>query len=937
MPTCPYCGEIRPTEQGVRSHIEQTDVCREIRYNAYVAESDSDSDSSQSDVSNSGNNAHGDYGGDLDMSGQVNAPSPPSDSDDTEEINADPPRMDYSPAGSPLAADSDPNPRKRRRASVEEVEDEDERWVQDFPEEFDAGKPLEQCETSFETFRAKQKAAGNPPWHPFESEDEWEVAQWLMTAGLSQKQIDKYLKLKRVREGIKPSFANNRAFLSFVDSLPAGPQWYCHAFELEGDECDSDGKPKKEIVEMWYRDPLECVRELLGNPSYTKQGYKPMRVYKRFKDGELSNREYTQMWTAEWWWEIQELLPPGATLAPIIIATDKTQLTRFSGDKQAWPPLRAAGKDGVKMDCADGFVRMIFPILSAYIADYPEQCLVACCRENACPRCLVKPKERGGTVNSTMRDPDETLKVLIDHSNNKFPPKFVDQNLRPINPFWADFPHCDIFSCMTPDILHELHNGVFGDHIVKWASQATTGGNNEVDARFRSMTPHPSLRHFTKGISLTSQWTGKEHKNMEKVFLGIVAKATEPAVQRAVGAIIDFIHYAHFETHSDESLAKLDSSWAAFHSDKSIFVDLEIRQHFDVNKLHKIKHYVDSIRSRGTADGFNTENTERLHIDLAKAGYNASNRVKYTRQMTVWLTRQEAVYKFGTYLQWAVPGYVADGDSAGDGDGDGEDEEDETIVPPPENEDSDDDEELDNTPTYRIAKKAPFPRVTAAAIASEFHATDFLIKLEDFIDSAALHPPIPPSEHSTFPVYNQFVCLLPKILEISSHDITDTIRAVRGEPLKMTPKGVRPAKQGQFHTVLVRKNAPGRDQRPTDGISVGRIRVIFRLPDDYGPYPDPLAYIDWYKPLKPPVPNIRMHEVSLSSRNHRQNSSIIPISHILRSCHLIPDFGKAANPTWTSDCVLDQCKSFYLNPYLRHHDFYLFQTDPKVTCASMAT
>ncbi|KAJ7759507.1 hypothetical protein B0H16DRAFT_1264079, partial [Mycena metata] len=51
------------------------------------------------------------------------------------------------------------------------------------------------------------------------------------------------------------------------------------------------------------------------------------------------------------------------------------------------------------------------------------------------------------------------------------------------------------------------------------------------------------------------------------------------------------------------------------------------------------------------------------------------------------------------------------------------------------------------------------------------------------------------------------------------------------------------------------------------GLSVGRLRVIFRLPpEDYGQYPEPLAHIDWYKPLKAPVPNIRMHEVSLSSR-----------------------------------------------------------------------
>ncbi|KAJ7318309.1 hypothetical protein DFH08DRAFT_1036468 [Mycena albidolilacea] len=742
---------------------------------------------------------------------------------------------------------------------------------------------------------------------------------------------------------------------------------------------------------MWYRNPIECVKELLGNPSFAgKQGYKPIRVYKRFKDGQYSNQEFTEMWTADWWWAIQELLPRGSTLAPIIISTDKTQLTRFSGDKQAWPvyltigdiekgvrrspssratiligyipvtkleifsqakraavshqlfhdcmrvifePLRAAGVDGVEMDCADGFVRRMFPILAAYIADYPEQCLVACCRENSCPRCLVRPKQRGEPLNSTLRDSGETLRVIVDQSQNQFPAKFVDQNLRPINPFWADFPHCDIFSSMTPDLLHELHNGVFGDHIVKWSTKAATGGDKEIDRRFRTMTPHPTLRHFTRGISLTSQWTGNERENMEKVLLGILAQATDPAVQRAVAAIIDFIYYAHFETHCEESLSRLDAAWAAFHEEKSIFLELEIRKHFDINKLHELKHYVDSIRSRGTADGFNTENTERLHIDFAKAGYRATNKVHYTRQMTVWLARQEAVYKFGTYLQWAIPGYIAD--SANDANNnDLEEEEEGSAVPahhpPPDDPDSDDEGELGHdTPsrslTYRVQKNPSFPRVPAATIVSEFHAPDFLIKLDDFLKSNSINPHHPPDVNSTFPVYKRLSIPLPQISEVASHVVYDTVRAVRAEPGKMTAKGIMPAKEGRFDTVLVRKDTPDPDHDPIHGISVARIRVIFRLPEHYGSYPHPLAYVDWYKPLKTPVPNIRMHKVSLSSRNHRQHSSIIPITEILRSCHLIPVFGKSVSPLWTSDRVLDQCKYFYLNPYLRHHDFYLFR------------
>ncbi|KAJ7820185.1 hypothetical protein B0H14DRAFT_3472539 [Mycena olivaceomarginata] len=113
-----------------------------------------------------------------------------------------PPRT--TPPQSPTTRPEVPNAsRKRPRATVEDVEDEDDRWVQPFPKERQAG--------------AKK---GNAPWEPFESEDEWEMAHWLMTSGLSGKKTDSYLKLKKVRDGIKPSFHNNRAFLKRIDSLP---------------------------------------------------------------------------------------------------------------------------------------------------------------------------------------------------------------------------------------------------------------------------------------------------------------------------------------------------------------------------------------------------------------------------------------------------------------------------------------------------------------------------------------------------------------------------------------------------------------------------------------------------------------------------------------------------------------------------------------------
>lgn len=52
--------------------------------------------------------------------------------------------------------------------------------------------------TSFERFREAQEARGLPPCAPYESLDEWEMVQWLLTSGSSQKKIDEYLKIPKV-------------------------------------------------------------------------------------------------------------------------------------------------------------------------------------------------------------------------------------------------------------------------------------------------------------------------------------------------------------------------------------------------------------------------------------------------------------------------------------------------------------------------------------------------------------------------------------------------------------------------------------------------------------------------------------------------------------------------------------------------------------------
>ncbi|KAF8441111.1 hypothetical protein BGX38DRAFT_1096925 [Terfezia claveryi] len=47
--------------------------------------------------------------------------------------------------------------------------------------------------------------------------------------------------------------------------------------------------------------------------------------------------------TASWWWDQQQLIPVSTTLVPVLLASDQTHLTNFSGDKKLWPLYMSIG------------------------------------------------------------------------------------------------------------------------------------------------------------------------------------------------------------------------------------------------------------------------------------------------------------------------------------------------------------------------------------------------------------------------------------------------------------------------------------------------------------------------------------------------------------------------------------------------------------------
>ena len=107
------------------------------------------------------------------------------------------------------------------------------------------------------------------------------------------------------------SFKNKKSFFKKVDQLPAGARWVCDIINVEGDKAGPNGQPLTEELELWRRDPVECIAELIGNPAFAPFiSFAPVIMQKG------GMRYWGEMNTGDWWWTKQVSKPDYATMSP---------------------------------------------------------------------------------------------------------------------------------------------------------------------------------------------------------------------------------------------------------------------------------------------------------------------------------------------------------------------------------------------------------------------------------------------------------------------------------------------------------------------------------------------------------------------------------------------------------------------------------------------
>ncbi|KDQ06449.1 hypothetical protein BOTBODRAFT_121523 [Botryobasidium botryosum FD-172 SS1] len=792
---------------------------------------------------------------------------------------------------------------------------------------------------------------GNP-FAPFKSKIDWEVARWAKLRGPGSTAVTELFAIPGFAQMLGLSYTTVAELNKIIDADLFGQLDFHHEeIELGG-----------ETFDVYFRDGIECIRALYGNPEFA-----PILVFTpecHYADADQIVQLFHDMNTGKWWWRTQvklEELREGATIIPIIISSDKTQLMVFGG-KTAYPvymtignlpkeirqkpshqgqillaylpttrlehiqskasrrravanlfhecmrkilePLKQAGVDGLEMASGDGVIRRVHPIFATFVGDYPEQLLVACCRSMRCPRCKVPPDELGDNVLYEDRDLDEILEILASADDpTLFTRNCAALDIRPIpQPFWKDLPFTDIFQSIMPDILHQLYQGVI-KHLIAWLKKIY--GENEIDARCRRMPPNHCLRFFSKGISPLQRVSGKEHRDICRILIGLIIDLPLPnnlhpaRLLRAVCALLDFLHLARYPIHSTETLEQLDKALTHFHENKDIFIDLRIRDNFNFPKLHFLKHYMLAIQLFGTTDNYNTETSERLHIDFTKDAYRATNHRNEYDQMTLWLIRKEKIQRHDKFIKWRLSPELLPLTRA----------------------------MRLSTPyvlshEYKVAKWPSARSVDFSTLASAYGATQFSSAISHFLikhrfpllsavraKRMARSLPLPFKSVATY----HKIQFLP--LGATRGDAIDAIHARR--------YNAKAGQSARFDTALIDISTAGSEgESDVHHTRIAQVRVIFTLPKKISSSffpgsetPVHLAYVEWFSPFLAPDEYHGMYKVTRSCESDLRLSSIVPVSKIIRSVHLFPQFGPVTNRDWTTFDVLENCTAFYYNKY----------------------
>ncbi|KAJ7038598.1 hypothetical protein C8F04DRAFT_1209379 [Mycena alexandri] len=483
-------------------------------------------------------------------------------------------------------------------------------------------------------------------YYPFASAGEWELAAFINRSGLSLAKTDEFLKLQLVSR-MNLSFKTGKDLRSRIENLPKGPAWKTTPWKTP--------YPTKKPLTLYFRDPIECLQTLLSNPLV--QGAIHFTPFKMWKTAERLVRVYNQWLSGDAAWKIQDQLPEGATILGTVVSSDKTQLSTMTGNRQAHPLLLTLAN--IDMDFRmkashHAFLLVALCPIPKFIERDAEIRGVLDSRTfHAVLDFVLKPLKKVAEIGLMMSDPLVKQLRQLERSTDPwnlgtYIKKAKLLRLNGVHrPFWQDWPMAEPSIFLTPEILHHWFKFAY-DHIVKWCIAAL--GAAEIDFRFSVLRPHTGMRHFKEGISKAKQVTGREHRDILRYLIPVIAEAkgVTKAFVTALASIVDFFYHGQAPEIDDDVLDQMDGALANFHQHKSAILKAGVRKgkkgpinNWHIPKLEFLQSVVAATRANGVPLQWTADVTEHAHITEVKAPASNSNNQGYEAQICRHLDRRD--------------------------------------------------------------------------------------------------------------------------------------------------------------------------------------------------------------------------------------------------------------------------------------------------------
>ncbi|CDO70545.1 hypothetical protein BN946_scf184573.g13 [Trametes cinnabarina] len=513
-------------------------------------------------------------------------------------------------------------------------------------------------------------------YSPFESRLQFEVGDFLYRrVQMSGTRIDELMQLWAcsLDEGQEPPFAGRVHMYDTFDGIPVGEAPWDH-FSISFNGTPPPGPLPSWMIreyEVFFRDPRKVLHNQIGNPDFKDDfDYVPKRMY-----NDTGKRKYKDFMSGEWVWaQADELsLNPrlhGAAFCPAILGSDKTTVSVATGQNEYYPlymsngwvtnstrrahrnaitligflaipktdrqykddptfrkfrrelfhtslrhifeSLRAYMNDYDVVLCADGYYRRVVYGFGPYIADYPEQVLLACTVQGWCPKCMAPPDDLDSGHHA--RRSHELTAAYIDTglSTRRL---WEDYGIVSyLTPFTAYFPRADIHELISPDLLHQIIKGTFKDHLVTWVEEYLVITHGKA-----------GLRRFPEGRGF-KQWTGDDSKALMKVYLPAISGHVPAQMVRAISAFLDFCYLVRRDTIDEDTIDQIEDALRRFHTERTIFETTGVRISISLPRQHAMKHYIRMIRQFGSPNGLCSSMMEAKHIIAVKRPYRRSNK-----------------------------------------------------------------------------------------------------------------------------------------------------------------------------------------------------------------------------------------------------------------------------------------------------------------------